>query len=131
MATAPILNPAASTPTAQPAFDPMAALLEAVRSRRDEFTERQQISADVVGLMKQAGVYRACVAQQLGGDEVSPGTFLKMIERIAQATSCSGPRPRLSWNLRIKAKIKTKLAMIHARNIRIGMSGFMMVLRTD
>lgn len=86
MATAPILN----TTAAAPASDPMAFLLDTVRRRRDEFTQGQQISADVVELMKQAGVYRACVAKQLGGDEVSPGTFLRMIERIAQADGSTG-----------------------------------------
>ncbi|ABP64668.1 Acyl-CoA dehydrogenase, type 2, C-terminal domain (plasmid) [Novosphingobium aromaticivorans DSM 12444] len=86
MATAPIQNPAA--PSVAP--DAMDALLDAVRSRREEFSEGQQISADVVELMKRAGVYRACVAKELGGDEVSPGTFLRMIERISEADGSAG-----------------------------------------
>ncbi len=70
--------------------DAMARLLSAARARRAEFAENQQISADVVDLMKQAGVYRACVARQFGGDEVSPEQFLKMIETIAAADGSAG-----------------------------------------
>ncbi|MBB4614033.1 acyl-CoA dehydrogenase family protein [Novosphingobium taihuense] len=88
MATAPLEQTRPITDEA--AADPMARLLAACRARRDEFGEKQQISQDVVQLMKQAGVYRACVARSLGGDEVSPATFLRMIERIAQADGSAG-----------------------------------------
>ena len=50
----------------------LAELLTAVAQRRDEFSANQQISDDVVDLMKAAGVYRALVARRFGGDEVSP-----------------------------------------------------------
>ena len=88
MATAPLEQTRPTTDEA--AADPMARLLAACRARRNEFGEKQQISEDVVELMKQAGVYRACVAKALGGDEVSPATFLSMIERIAQADGSAG-----------------------------------------
>lgn len=85
MATAPIQTPIRDTSP-----DAMERLLEAVRSRRSEFTQNQQISADVVEMMKDAGVYRACVARELGGDELSPAAFLRMIERISQADGSAG-----------------------------------------
>ncbi|MGC6328281.1 acyl-CoA dehydrogenase family protein [Rhizorhabdus sp. FW153] len=65
-------------------------LLNTVRARRDEFTANQQISADVVDLMKQAGVYRAMVAKRFGGDEMSPADFLRLIETISQADGSTG-----------------------------------------
>lgn len=65
-------------------------LLNTARARRDEFTANQQISADVVDLMKQAGVYRAMVAKRFGGDEKSPADFLRLIETIAQADGSTG-----------------------------------------
>lgn len=65
-------------------------LLSAVRARRDEFTRDQQISADVVEMMKAAGVYRAMVAKRFGGDEKSPADFLRLIETISKADGSAG-----------------------------------------
>lgn len=65
-------------------------LLSAVRARRDEFNANQQISADVVEMMKAAGVYRAMVAKRFGGDEKSPAEFLRLIETISQADGSAG-----------------------------------------
>lgn len=59
-------------------------LLEGVRARSEAFDEAQEVSAEVVELMRQAGIYRALVAKQFGGDEVSPADFIRMIEAIAQ-----------------------------------------------
>jgi alkylation response protein AidB-like acyl-CoA dehydrogenase len=65
-------------------------LLSAARARRDEFNANQQISADVVEMMKAAGVYRAMVAKRFGGDEKSPAEFLRLIETISQADGSTG-----------------------------------------
>lgn len=65
-------------------------LLSAARARRDEFSANQQISADVVEMMKAAGVYRAMVAKRFGGDEKSPAEFLRLIETISQADGSAG-----------------------------------------
>jgi alkylation response protein AidB-like acyl-CoA dehydrogenase len=59
-------------------------------ARRGEFAVNQQISADVVELMKEAGVYRACVAKRFGGDEASPADFLRLIEKISIADGSAG-----------------------------------------
>ena len=72
------------------ATDALDTLLAEVRARRGEFSANQQISADVVGLMKKAGVYRACVAKRFGGDEVSPMAFLKLVEAISVADGSAG-----------------------------------------
>jgi alkylation response protein AidB-like acyl-CoA dehydrogenase len=66
------------------------ALLDAVRQRSREFETNQEISADVVELMKAAGVYRASVALRFGGDELSPAEFLRLIETISTADGSAG-----------------------------------------
>jgi alkylation response protein AidB-like acyl-CoA dehydrogenase len=65
-------------------------LLSRVREGREMFTENQQVSADIVELMKAAGVYRAMVARRFGGDEKSPADFLRLIETISQADGSAG-----------------------------------------
>jgi alkylation response protein AidB-like acyl-CoA dehydrogenase len=65
-------------------------LLAAVRAQRTEFSASQQVSRDVVDLMKAAGVYRAMVARRFGGDEMPPADFLRLIETIAQADGSAG-----------------------------------------
>jgi alkylation response protein AidB-like acyl-CoA dehydrogenase len=65
-------------------------LLAAVKERRAEFAANQQISDDVMTLMKAAGVYRALVARRFGGDEISPSEFLRLIETISMADGSAG-----------------------------------------
>jgi alkylation response protein AidB-like acyl-CoA dehydrogenase len=68
----------------------LAILLAAARERRAEFEANQQISDDVVSMMRSAGVYRALVARRFGGSEVSPTDFLRLIETIAMADGSAG-----------------------------------------
>jgi alkylation response protein AidB-like acyl-CoA dehydrogenase len=70
--------------------DALAALLVAVRERHEEATARQSMSADIVDMMKAAGVYRALVARRFGGDERTPSDFLRLIERISIADGSAG-----------------------------------------
>lgn len=70
--------------------DAMERLLSAARARRAEFAAQTFISADVVTLMKQAGVFRAMVAKRFGGDEMPPSDFLRLIETISQADGSTG-----------------------------------------
>lgn len=65
-------------------------LLLAVREQRETFSESQQVSADVVRLMREAGIYRAMVAKRFGGNEMSPASFLRLIETISQVDGSSG-----------------------------------------
>lgn len=65
-------------------------LLAAARDRHAEFAAQTHISADVVDLMKEAGVYRAMVAKRFGGDEMPPSDFLRLIETISQADGSTG-----------------------------------------
>lgn len=65
-------------------------LLAAARERHAEFKTQTFVSADVVDLMKQAGVFRAMVAKRFGGDEMPPSQFLRLIETISQADGSTG-----------------------------------------
>lgn len=65
-------------------------LLVAARTRHAEFSAQTHISADVVDLMKQAGVFRAMVAKRFGGDEMHPSDFLRLIETISEADGSTG-----------------------------------------
>lgn len=65
-------------------------LLAAIRARRLEFSEDQQVSADIVEAMKKAGIYRAMVARRFGGDEMPPADFLRLIETISEADGSAG-----------------------------------------
>lgn len=68
----------------------MQRLLREIRARRAEFGEQQHLSHDVVDLLREAGIYRALVAKQFGGDEKTPAEFLQMIEQIAEADGSTG-----------------------------------------
>lgn len=69
---------------------PLTSLLGEVRRRRFEFSDRQQISPDIVEMFKAAGVYRAMVAKRFGGEEKSPSDFLRLIEEISRADGSAG-----------------------------------------
>lgn len=58
-------------------------LLASIKVHRAEFTQAQQVTPDVVEAMRKAGIYRALVSKRFGGDEVSPGAFIEMVEKIA------------------------------------------------
>jgi indole-3-acetate monooxygenase len=85
-----VARPASSDLPPAARAEALAALLTAVRLRRAEFETNQQISDDVVALMKSAGVYRALVARRFGGDEVAPTDFLRLIETISMADGSAG-----------------------------------------
>jgi alkylation response protein AidB-like acyl-CoA dehydrogenase len=68
----------------------LVALLSAVREQQGQFTAQQQISDEVIALMKEAGVYRALVARRFGGDECAPMDFLRLVETISMADGSAG-----------------------------------------
>ncbi|AOW49058.1 acyl-CoA dehydrogenase family protein [Acetobacter ascendens] len=70
-----------------PAFD---ALIEDISSRALEFRENRRITKDIIEKFQEIGVYRALVARQFGGMEVSPMSFLELIERIGWADASAG-----------------------------------------
>lgn len=73
--------------TAGPA---LAALTSQIHDRRDEFEKLGHIPRDLVKSLKEVGVYRAFVPKSLGGDEISPAAFCRLIEQISQADASTG-----------------------------------------
>ena len=65
-------------------------VIEEAGKRSAEFNAQKRLSPDMVELLKEAGIYRAMVARQFGGDEKSPSQFLNMIERISSADGSTG-----------------------------------------
>ena len=67
-----------------------AALLQQLRARRGEYVALGQLPPDVVETLRDIGVYRALVARQFGGDELSPAEFLRLIEQLSEANGSVG-----------------------------------------
>ena len=65
-------------------------LLEEARARRMEFARQRRLSGDIVDLLKQAGIFRALVARQFGGEEQKPSDFCRLVERISAADGSTG-----------------------------------------
>ncbi|GAC89051.1 acyl-CoA dehydrogenase [Gluconobacter thailandicus F149-1 = NBRC 100600] len=68
----------------------LSALLEEIRERALEFRRVRRVPQDIVEGFQHVGVYRALVATQFGGLEVSPSTFLELIETIGHADGSAG-----------------------------------------
>ena len=66
------------------------ALMNDIRTRRQEFEDQKYISQDIVESFKSIGVYRAMVPKTLGGDERSPVEFLQMVEALSAADGSAG-----------------------------------------
>ncbi|BCH30508.1 acyl-CoA dehydrogenase [Mesorhizobium sp. L-8-10] len=65
-------------------------LLDEIRERRDEFEKLTYVPPDIVRKLQSAGIYRAFVPRELGGDELSPGEFLETIELLSTADASTG-----------------------------------------
>lgn len=60
-------------------------LVEIIASRREEIDRLCHVPKDIVGMMKEVGIFRAGTPQLFGGDALSPAKFLPMVEAIATA----------------------------------------------
>jgi alkylation response protein AidB-like acyl-CoA dehydrogenase len=61
-----------------------------LRQRRDEIEGLCRLPDDIAVSMKRLGLYRTLVPRSLGGDERSPATFLRLVERISSADGSAG-----------------------------------------
>jgi Acyl-CoA dehydrogenases len=68
----------------------LADLLAEIRLRRGEFEKLTYVPGDMVVKLQKIGVYRAFVPRALGGDEVSPAEFLRLIEALSTADASTG-----------------------------------------
>jgi len=65
-------------------------LLALARERRAEFDAHLSLGNEVMGRLRAAGVCRAMVSREFGGDELPPADFLRLVERIAAADGSTG-----------------------------------------
>lgn len=72
------------------AAEALQALKAEIRSRRAEFERLGHVPRDMVAELKRLGVYRAFVPASLGGDELSPVEFCRLIEDISHADASTG-----------------------------------------
>jgi alkylation response protein AidB-like acyl-CoA dehydrogenase len=74
-----------------PAHDPgLQQVLQEAHSQREVFSRQCRLSAKMVNLLKEAGIYRALVARRFGGDECSPTEFFRRIEQISSVDGSTG-----------------------------------------
>lgn len=88
-----MLNPSATLRAEKTPYasnSEFSALLGELKKRSEEFEQQRYISDDIISHFKQAGVYRALVPAQYGGDEISPAEFCQLIETIATADGSAG-----------------------------------------
>lgn len=65
-------------------------LIEKIKARRADFQRLCHVPRDVIEAMKRARVFRASTPKRFGGDALPAATFLKMVERIAEADGSAG-----------------------------------------
>ena len=68
----------------------LAELLTLTRDRRAETDAQLSLGDEVMGCLRRAGVFRAMVSREFGGDELPPSDFLRLVERIAMADGSTG-----------------------------------------
>lgn len=74
-------------PEIQPALPEM---LDEIRARRDSFDRMTHVPRDMVDRLRAIGCYRAFVPRVLGGDELRPAEFLRLIEAVSAADGSTG-----------------------------------------
>src|SRR5438477_11566746 len=77
---------------AQPLVQAAAALQPELRSHRKEIEREQRLPKGLVEQLRAAGFYRMVIPRELGGLEVDPLTYLRVVELLAEAAGSVG------WN---------------------------------
>src|ERR1700692_185504 len=78
---------------AQPLFEAAAALQPGLRSYREEIEREQRLPQALVEQLRAAGFYRMVIPRSLGGLQVDPLTYLRVVELLAEGAGSVG------WNL--------------------------------
>src|SRR6202045_1179811 len=78
---------------AQPLVQAAAALQPVLRSYREEIEREQRLPKALVEQLRAAGFYRMVIPRDLGGLEVDPLTYLRVVELLAEGAGSVG------WNL--------------------------------
>jgi alkylation response protein AidB-like acyl-CoA dehydrogenase len=80
-----VVSPAAASPLAA-----VRALAPAIRERAEEIEQGRRVPIDLVRGLADAGAFRMCVPQALGGGETDVVTLLDVIEETARADGSAG-----------------------------------------
>jgi len=78
---------------AEPLVRAAAALQPVIRSHRDEIDRDQRLPKTLVEQFHAAGFYNMTIPRELGGRQVDPLTYLRVVELLAEAAGSVG------WNL--------------------------------
>ena len=78
---------------AQPVVREAAALRPVIRTYREEIEREQRLPKALVEQMRAAGFYRLVIPRALGGLQVDPLTYLRVVELLAEGAGSVG------WNL--------------------------------
>src|ERR1700730_8149824 len=78
---------------AQPLVQAAAALQPVLRSYREEIEREQRLPKALVEQLRAVGFYRMVIPRDLGGLEVAPLTYLRVVELLAEGAGSVG------WNL--------------------------------
>jgi alkylation response protein AidB-like acyl-CoA dehydrogenase len=78
---------------AQPLVQAAAALQPELRRRQEEIEREQRLHPDLVRQLHEAGFYRMVIPRSLGGLQVDPLTYLRVVELLSQGAGSVG------WNV--------------------------------
>src|SRR5215471_8866969 len=78
---------------AQPLVQAAAALHPAIRKYHDEIEREQRMPPALFGQLREAGFYKMVIPRSLGGLQVDPLTYLRVVETLAEGAGSVG------WNL--------------------------------
>src|SRR5712691_8581118 len=78
---------------AEPLVRAAAALRPVIRGHRDEIDREQRLPKTLVEQFHAAGFYNMTIPRELGGLQVDPLTYLRVVELLAEAAGSVG------WNL--------------------------------
>src|SRR5271156_4150112 len=78
---------------AQPLVQAAAALRPVVRTYHEEIEREQRLPRPLVEQLRAAGFYRMVIPRSLGGLQVDPLTFLRVVELLAEGAGSVG------WNV--------------------------------
>ena len=81
---------AAEDEVVRPLLDSVLGLAPLIRDRADEAERNHRLSPAVVRALAEAGVFRMGVPRALGGLEVSPLTFYRIVEEAARLDGSTG-----------------------------------------
>jgi alkylation response protein AidB-like acyl-CoA dehydrogenase len=78
---------------AQPLVQAARALHPAIREHREELDREQRMPPALFAQLREAGFYKMVIPRSLGGLQVDPLTYLRVVETLAEGTGSVG------WNL--------------------------------